>query len=389
MSAAMHDLTAHYSDLLAVRRNDARLRALREIMPGPGATIYVNGRPLIDFASNDYLALSTHPALAQRSIEYINRFGVGSTASRLLSGNIAPFESIERKLAALKGTEAALLLPTGFQANATVIAALSDNRTQILCDKLSHQSLLLGAQSSEGRWTRFAHNDIDHLRHRIGAPSDFERRIIITESVFSMDGDIANIDALCNTATEFGALLYIDEAHATGVLGVCGMGLTAGRNDVAISMGTFGKACGSFGAYIACTSEIREYLINFCGGLVYSTALPPAVLGAIDAALDIIPTMEKQRQMLLENAEHFRSRLKHLGFDTGLSQTQIIPIIVGDDRSAVDLASYLEDAGFFAPAIRPPTVPEGSARVRLSLTTLHTREHLERLCTSMRNWRAN
>jgi 8-amino-7-oxononanoate synthase len=156
-----------------------------------------------------------------------------------------------------------------------------------------------------------------------------------------------------------------------------------------VSMGTFGKAAGGFGAYIACSRALRDYLINFCGGFVYSTALPPPVLGAIDAALDLIPSLEQPRRMLMDNAEHVRNRLKQLGFDTAASQTQIIPIIVGDDASAVSLANYLEDAGIFAPAIRPPTVPDGLARVRISLTTEHTREHLERLCRLMRNWRGN
>jgi 8-amino-7-oxononanoate synthase len=170
------------------------------------------------------------------------------------------------------------------------------------------------------------------------------------------------------------------------------MGLTAARatDGVAlISMGTFGKALGSFGAYIACTREMRDYLINYCAGVIYTTALPPSVLGAIDAALDIIPTMERQRAMLLSDAERLRTKLRAMGFDCGASTSQIIPIIVGSDANAVSLAKHLEAGGFFAPAIRPPTVPEGSARVRLSLTALHTREQLERLCLLMRDWREN
>lgn len=387
------DALAHYTSLLTQREADSRRRSLREILPADGAVINVNGRALVDFASNDYLGLARHPLLVERAIEFTRQFGAGSTASRLLSGNLAPFERVERKLASLKGTEAALLLPTGFQANTTVIPALADSaRTQVLCDRLCHQSLLAGAQLSSGKWTRFAHNDINALGEKIKSSSDIDRRVIVTESVFSMDGDAAPLDDLQTTATKYGAILYIDEAHATGVQGPHGMGLTAGRtaSDFAlISMGTFGKALGSFGAYIACTREMRDYLINFCAGVIYTTALPPAVLGAIDAALDIIPAMERQRAMLLADAERLRTKLRAMGFDCGSSTSQIIPIIVGSDANAVSLARHLEANGFFAPAIRPPTVPEGSARVRLSLTTLHTREHLERLCILMRDWRAN
>lgn len=383
------DVVSHYIQMLDARVEESRLRSLREIEPHSAGLVRVNGRPLVDFASNDYLGLAHHPLLIERSIQFTQRFGVGSTASRLLSGNISPFESIERKLAALKGTEAALLLPTGFQANSTVLSALADRGTLLLCDRLSHQSLLTGAQISHARWARYEHNDCAELDAKFCAHPAFERRIVATESVFSMDGDIADLDDTARVATANGALLYVDEAHATGVFGPLGMGLTAGRSDVAIAMGTFGKAGGSFGAYVACSQQLRDFLINFCSGLIYSTALPPPVLGAIDAALDVIPTMERQRVELLSNAEHLRARLHQLGFDTGQSASQIIPIIVGSDSDTVNLAAYLESNGFFAPAIRPPTVPDGTARIRLSLTTQHTREQLERLCVLLRDWRAH
>lgn len=387
----MQDVLAQYAQLLSQRKDEGRLRALRSIMPGEGATILVNRRPLINFASNDYLGLSQHEHLKQRSIEYINRFGVGSTASRLVCGNLEPFEAVERKLASLKGTETALILPSGFQTNLTMIPALANGtETFIACDRLSHNSLLSGVQLSGAKWTRYQHNDTADLTRRFNeADERFTKKWIITESVFSMDGDRVDMPALLAAARDANASLYVDEAHATGVLGQSGMGMCVGETGITAVMGTFGKALGSFGAYIACTQTLKDYLINFCSGLIYSTALPPAVLGAIDAALDVVPTMEKQRQVLLDNAEQFRAKLNHAGFDTGASSTQIIPVIVGSDDAALSLAQHLEDGGIFAPAIRPPTVPDDAARVRFSLSLLHSREHLERVLTLMRNWRAH
>lgn len=385
----MPQLYESFSKQLADRKAAGRLRNLQTITPGPGCTVLVNQRPLVNFGSNDYLGLSQHEKLQQRAIEYTQRYGTGSTASRLICGNLEPYDYIERKLAALKGTETALILPTGFQTNLTVLSSLLQGDSFVALDRLSHNSLLEGARLSESRWTRYLHNDMEHLRKSLEETGKrHANRWIVSESVFSMDGDRADIGSLSEIARESGSSLYIDEAHATGVLGEFGMGLAARQSGIDITMGTFGKACGSFGAYIACSNEMREYLLNFCSGLIYSTGLPPAVLGAIDAALDLIPTMAKQRELLLSSAQYLRSRLNQMGFDTLGSSTQIIPVIIGSDAETVSLSNYLQDGGIFAPAIRPPTVPEGSARIRLSLTLLHTREHLDRVITLMRSWHA-
>ena len=194
-----------------------------------------------------------------------------------------------------------------------------------------------------------------------------------------MEGDQLDVPAWCNLAEEHNANLYIDEAHATGVLGQNGMGLTVGQKGVAMSMGTFGKGCGSFGAYVACTESMRDYLINFCPGIIYTTALPPPVVGAIDAALDLIPTMDRQRAALLSLADDLRNKIRQLGFDTGTSSTHIIPVIAGGEQQAISLARYLEENSIFAPAIRPPTVPPNTARVRFSLSLAHERGHIDRL----------
>ncbi len=386
----MQHMQSGFERQLAERQTSGKLRQLRQIMPAEGAHILVGQRPLVNFASNDYLGLSSHPALKERAIEYIQRFGVGSTASRLLSGNIEPYDYIERKLASLKGTETALILPTGFQTNITLLSALAADKTLLACDRLSHVSLLKGAQLSGARWTRYEHNDLNDLDARLAESGDrYSNKWIVTESVFSMDGDCVDLRGLLKIAQAHDAAILLDEAHATGIFGEQGMGLSVGHKGITVAMGTFGKGLGSFGAYVACSRTLKDYLINFCAGLVYSTALPPAVLGAIDAALDIVPTMEQKRRMLLENADHMRVRIHKLGYDTNKSTSQIIPVIVGNDAEAAALAQYLEDGGIFAPAIRTPTVPDGTARVRLSLTAHHTREHLERVLSLLRSFHAH
>ncbi|HEY9679683.1 MAG TPA: 8-amino-7-oxononanoate synthase [Drouetiella sp.] len=350
----------------------------------------VDGRTLINFASNDYLGLSKHPALKQRAIEFIERFGAGSGSSRLVSGNLEAYEQLERKIAAFKGTEAALVLPSGYQTNATVIAALGRKQTVLFSDHENHNSIAVGLQLAQGKWFRYSHNDLTHLETRLQQHIAHDERTkwVVSETVFSMDGDATDVNALNQLATAFGASVYLDEAHATGVLGPEGRGLCFGKGTNGIVMGTFSKAMGSFGAYIACSKIMREYLVNFCSGLIYSTALPPAVLGSIDAALDVVPELESEREQLQSASEHVRVRLQAMGFATGRSTTQIIPIVIGEDDDALKLAQYLEENEILAPAIRPPTVLEGEARVRISLTAKHTPEQIHKLLATIAKFSA-
>ena len=314
----------------------------------------------------------------------MNRFGSGAAASRLICGTMDCCPALESKLAALKGTEAALLFNSGYQANISLLPALADRRSLILSDALNHNSLIKGAQLSRCRVIQFRHNDPGHLRtlledHRGG---DFSRRLIVTESVFSMDGDRANIPRLSQLAEEFGAWLIVDEAHATGVVVRQGMGLTCGEK-VDLTIGTFGKAGGSFGAYAACSEKLRDYLINCCSGFIYSTAPPPAILGAMDAALDLIPRMDEERTRLHFQADRLRSRLNAAGLDTGKSNTQIIPVIIGDEARTMAIFEQLEKNNILAPAIRPLTVPPGESRLRLSLSAAHSVEQLDRLAEAL------
>lgn len=382
----MQETLTRYTRELNERKQDQRFRRLRSFCPSARGTVEIDGRQLINFASNDYLGLSQHSLLKQRSIEYVQKYGAGSMASRLMSGNLEPFDKIERTLASLKGSETALILPTGYQANSTALPALLGNNALAGCDRLCHNSLLSGATSGKSQWFRYKHNDLSDLRLKLSLrkTDSCQSTWIVTESVFGMDGDLAPIEDLTRLAAEFNSCLFLDEAHATGVLGENGMGFSGGRQ--CIAMGTFGKGLGSFGAYIACSAQVREYLINFTAGFIYSTALPPAVLGAIDAALELVPAMKAERAQLANNAEYVRQQLVRAGYDIGRSETHIIPIIVGTDAAALSLASWLEAAAIFAPAIRPPTVETNSARIRVSLTLDHSREQLDHLLKSVKDW---
>lgn len=377
-----------YAGALEKRKDEHRLRSLRRCLPSAPGEIEIDGRNLINFASNDYLGLSHHEKVKRGAVDFVERYGAGATASRLLGGNLSVYEQIERKLALLKGTETALILPTGFQTNSTVLPVLSGANSTIAIDRLSHNSLLQGATAGKSRWFRFNHNDWRDLESKLARKYDRAGQgslWIVTESVFGMDGDVAPLKAICSIASEFGASIFLDEAHACGVLGSRGMGFAEGLPNV-VSMGTFGKGLGSFGAYVACSEQLRQYLINFAPGFIYSTALPPAVLGAVEAALDMVPTMQHERRQLAENAASLRDAIQQCGFNTGESSTHIIPIIVGSDQSALDLSSFLESNGIFAPAIRPPTVPQNSARVRISLTLDHTPTHMGYLIRSLKGW---
>ncbi len=391
MSAApSRSLVAAYRAFCDDRAERNLLRTLGRHEPLPSGMILVDGQSLVNFASNDYLGLSRHPALIERAKACAEMYGAGSTASRLVCGNLPLHADIERRLAAGKGQDAALVMASGYQANVSVLAALADKNVAqkpvtVLADRLVHHSLVQGAMLSGARLMRFRHNDARHLETLLKAQRDKDSHIIVvTESVFSMDGDRADLATLGELAHAHDALFYVDEAHATGLFGAKGFGLASMRADLLdVAMGTFGKALGSFGAYVACSSGLRDYLVQRCGGLIYSTALPPAVLGAIDAALELLPTLDAERTYVLGEAERVRRVLSAQGWDCGPSTTQIIPVIVGEESAALELAAELRRRGFFIPAIRPPTVPPGTTRLRLSLSAAHRQDDIDRLLAAM------
>ncbi len=381
----MTDFDETWLSALRTLEDAGRKRRLRVADRLPDGRVRMDGgAALRDFSSNDYLGLSHHPELIRRACDYAARWGAGAGASRLVAGNLPPFPVIEAKLAAAKGTEAALLFVSGVQANLTVLPALLDARylgaePLVYADRLNHASLIQGCVAAGARQIRFRHNDLGHLEELLARDKGSPRpRFIVTESVFSMDGDCADVPALRALSERYGAFLYLDEAHATGVLGETGFGLAHGLRQ-GLAMGTFSKGLGGFGAYVAGSAALREYLVNRCGGVIFATALPPAVLGAMEAAVDLVPALGAERAHLAAMAARLRGALNAAGLDTGLSTTQIVPLILGAEARALEVARALEAEGFLGVAIRPPTVPAGSSRIRFAVSARHGEADIDAL----------
>lgn len=345
----------------------------------------IDGKEYINFSSNNYMGLAQHPLLIERAMQWTREWGSGSMASRLVCGTMDLHTRIEDKLCAVKGGESALIFNSGFQANAAILSALFDKdlcgeEPLVFCDKLNHASMHQGLKAAGVRQIRYRHNDMNHLEECLRKYEGSSRpRFIVTESVFSMDGDRSPIEDLIDISHRYNAMLYVDEAHATGVLGHNGFGLCA-HKDVTFKMGTFSKALGGFGAYLVCPKVFRDYLVNKCAGLIYSTALPPAVLGTMDGALELVPNLTQERKKLLQASETVRTRFKNAGFDVGPSSTQIIPLILQDEVKTLAFSEKLKASGILGVAIRPPTVPKGASRIRFALSAAHQPADIEKLC---------
>ncbi|MFD0987684.1 aminotransferase class I/II-fold pyridoxal phosphate-dependent enzyme [Methyloligella solikamskensis] len=373
---------SRYGAYLADQADAGLQRSLIDMRPLDARLIEVAGRTYVNFSSNDYLALRFHPAVIARAKLWLDAFGAGSGASRLVTGNLEAFSVVEAKIAKLKKKEAALVMASGFQANGAVLQALLDSKVLgakplVFADKLNHASMHFGCAAAGVRQQRYRHRDADHLAELLKKTEGEEApRFILTESVFSMDGDVAPLEEIGALAREYDATLIVDDAHGTGVLGEEGEGLS-GSADIVI--GTASKALGGFGAYVACSKRVRDYLVNRCSGLIYSTALPPAVLGAMDAALDLLPSQREARTTVARLSRRFREGVHGLEFETGASETQIVPVIVGSAQAANGLSKKLKATGSWATAIRPPTVPKGTARLRFAFTAAHTDEDVDDL----------
>ncbi len=375
-------------EALKERRQSHRFRSLTSYQPENSVLISDGDRKLINFSGNDYLGLSKHPEVINKGREYAEKFGAGATASRLISGTYSIHQNLEQKLASTFGWESALLFNSGFQANSTIISTFTDRHSLILADKLSHNSLLQGALASRADFRRFDHNSVDDLKDQLERASTetYARIIVITESIFSMDGDRSDLEAIADLTQNHNAWLFVDDAHAVGVWGDQGLGLAQEFPGIDMVLGTCGKAFGGFGAFLLCSAKIRDFLINFCPGFIYTTALPPAVVGSIEASLELIPTLSDERKQLYRHIQKMQKGIKESGYSTGNSASQIIPIIVGGDRETLKLADYLKKNGFLAKAIRPPTVPKESARIRITLSSEHTDSQITEFLNVLNNW---
>jgi len=349
-----------------------------------GVMIHVNGRDLVNFASNDYLGLSSHPAVCMAA-QGVCAHAVGSGASRLVSGDDPMLHRLESKLADWKGYEACLIAGSGMLANLGLLQALANRHTHIFADKLNHASLVDGARLSGAKSHRYAHLDAAQLDEQLKKHAA-EKRIIVSDGVFSMDGDCADVGALLTLAEAHDTLLVIDDAHGIGTVGEDGRGLTAVHSIAGharlIEVGTFGKAFGSYGAFILATQELIEGLRQRQRSMIYSTALPPAMIAAAETALLLIQRGE-QRQQLHDNLARFKTATSGMGFMA--SDTAIQPLVVGSDAQALAMSAALAEDGFFVAAIRPPTVPQGTARLRFTLSAAHSPEQIEQLiaCLSL------
>jgi 8-amino-7-oxononanoate synthase len=362
---------------LAQIRSKGLYRTTRLIEGRQSTRVMLEGREALMLCSNNYLGLADHPALSRAAIAATERYGTSSGASRLVSGTMEPHLLLEASLARFKQTESALVFNSGYAANTGIIPALAGRGDVIFSDRLNHASIIDGALLSGARLVRFPHCDYGALARLLEKQRGTGRCLIVTDGVFSMDGDMAPLRELAGLKKGYDAMLMVDDAHATGVLGANGRGsaeLLGVMEAVDIQMGTFGKALGSFGAYAAVSAEIRELLVNRARSLIFSTSLPPAVLAASMAALELVQSPEGRmlREQLASNTTLFRGLLRDAGFSTGSGSTQIVPIMSGAAEVTMRFSEQLLDEGVFAQGIRPPTVPAGACRLRCTVMATHT-----------------
>jgi 8-amino-7-oxononanoate synthase len=367
------------SALQELERKSLR-RELRVVESAQDTTVSIGGRRVLMLSSNNYLGLASHPALKEAALRALAEYGSGTGASRLIAGNLAPLTRLEKHIANFKGTESALVFGSGYLANIGALGALAGPGDVILSDELNHASLIDGCRLSRARVAVYRHRDIDHLRASLEESRGARRRLIVTDSVFSMDGDLAPLAEIVELASQYRAAVVVDEAHGVGVIGPAGRGLAASlglTREIDVHIGTLSKALGAYGAYVAGSSILIDYLVNRARSFIYSTGLPPAVAAAADAALGVIESEPWIVDSLHENARYLRAGLERLGFRIGQTESPILPVIMGESDAALSLSRALFSHGVYVIAIRPPTVPPGTARLRVTPTAAHSRRELD------------
>jgi len=369
---------------LDIELNDLRAqglyRPLRVLDGEQKAHASIDHRSVINLSSNNYLGLTTHPRLRERALEALQALGVGTGSVRTIAGTMAIHMELERRLAEFKKTEAAVVFQSGFTANAGTVSSLLGREDIIVSDELNHASIIDGARLSRATIKVFPHRNVAAARTILAGLPRSQRTLLITDGVFSMDGDLGPLPELCDLADEFGCVMMVDDAHASGVFGRQGRGTVDhfdmhGRVDVQV--GTLSKALGALGGYVAGSRSLIEFLHRRARPFLFSTSHPPSVAATCLAALDVLEQEPQWMEQLWENARFFKSGLQALGFDTGISESPITPVIVGDGALAMTLSDQLFDSGVFAQGIAFPTVAKGKARVRTIVTATHTREELE------------
>lgn len=379
----MHSLDQYAQEKLDGLKRRHLYRALNETIREDGIWIERGGRQILSFSCNDYLNLTQHPAIRKAAIAAIEEYGAGSGASRLVTGNHPLYAQLERRLAQFKCTQGACVFGSGYLANTGIIPVLIDEGGLVLLDELSHACIYAGAQLSRGTVLTFRHNDVAHARELLNVHRNrHDRALIVTDGVFSMDGDLAPVPALLSLANEFDAWLMTDDAHGIGVVGG-GRGSSFAGNShspVPIQMGTLSKAIGSYGGYLCASEPVIDLMRNRARTLIYSTGLPPACVAAAIAALDLIEREPAYASLPVQKAKAFTQR-------AGLPEAQspIVPVVIGDEQTAMDASHYLEDEGYLVVAIRPPTVPPGTSRLRLTFTAQHPSGQIERLADIVRD----
>ncbi len=376
---------------IARLKREGLYRELKIIEGEQGAKVRIDGREVILLSSNNYLGLASHPEIKKAAVSAIEKYGCGSGASRLISGSMELHKELEEKIASFKKTESAILFNSGYTANLGVLSSICGKGDVIFCDKLNHASIIDGCLLSGAELKRYPHKDIDALEKFLkstppsppfvrGGVKGGRKILIVTDGIFSMDGDIAPLKEIVYLSKRYSAILMVDDAHATGVLGKNGRGTGEyfGLNDsIDIIMGTLSKAIGSFGGFVTGRKKLIEFLVNRARSFIYTTSLPPSVVASSSAAIDIIEKGHDLRDLLWKNVSYLKEGLKNIGFDIMGSESQIIPVFVGDTHRAVEMSQMLLKEGVFVQGIRPPTVPQGKSRLRVTVMATHSKADLD------------
>jgi len=383
-------VTQLFGEELCNLASDNRLRELPRLSDHNATTVTVRGRPCLLLCSNNYLGIANHPSIREAAAAAVLEYGCSASASRLVSGNLDLYRALESAIAVFMSKEDALVFSSGYAANMGIIQSVAQDNDVILSDELNHASIVDGCRLSRAHKLIFRHNDVGDLEHKLSGCRGYRTRLIVVEGVYSLDGDCAPLAEIAELARQYECMLMVDEAHAVGVLGETGRGASQlhGVSDyVDIIVGTMGKAFGSYGAFVACSAQLKQYLVNKARSMIYTTALPPAVLAASLPAIDIVQSEPWRRRDTLEKADYMRSGLLELGFDLGAGTKHIIPVILGETEQTMRLSVLLLEQGVFVQPIRPPSVLQGKSRLRVTVNAKHTYEQLDTALVTFRKAR--